>query len=125
MTFDFSMAGIISHSQLRTVLIIQTAEILTSNYIKINTITNILYDIVLIQHTIRQECNLSLYCGSLLPMCCYPYLHLYIDICSHSEEDLSCLCVSTHSCQHESCDTMLTRGEGGGERCDGERTVHV
>ena len=61
-------------------------------------------------------------------MCCYPYLVLYIDICSLSEEDLNCLCVSVLSvlsCQHESCDTMLTRGEGGGERCDGERTVHV
>ena len=58
-------------------------------------------------------------------MCCYPYLGLYIDICSLSEEDLSCLCVSMSSCCHESCNTALTRGEGGGEGCDGERTVHV
>ena len=58
-------------------------------------------------------------------MCCYPYLVLYIEICSLSEEDLSCFCVSMSSCQHESCGTVLTRGEGGGERCDGERTVHV
>ena len=54
-------------------------------------------------------------------MCCYPYLALYIDICSLSEEDLSCLCVSICSCQCESCGTNLTRGEGGGERCDGRR----
>ena len=54
--------------------------------------------------------------------CCYLYLGLYIDICSLSEEDLSCLCVPIPSCRNESCDTILTRGEGGGERCDGERT---
>ena len=70
-----------------------------------------------------QECNLSLYCGSLLPMCCYPYLVLYMDICSPFEEDLSCLCVSIQSCKHQSCDSILTILEGGGERCDGEKTV--
>ena len=74
-------------------------------------------------HYCYQECNLSLYCGSLLPMCCYPYLVLYMDICSPFEEDLSCLCVSILSCKHQSCETLLTILEGGGERCDGEKTV--
>ena len=53
------------------------------------------------------------------------YLMTSTDICSLSEEDLSCLWVSILSCQRESCGTILTRGDGGGERCDGERTVHV
>ena len=44
------------------------------------------------------------------------YLILYTDICSLSEEDLSCLCVSSVSCIHQSCLASLTRGEGGGER---------
>ena len=47
------------------------------------------------------------------------YLVLYTDICPLSEEDLSCLCVSFLSCTHQSCGTILTRGEGGEER-----TVH-
>ena len=46
------------------------------------------------------------------------YLVLYTDICSLSEEDLSCLCVSFLSCMHQSCDTILTRGEGRGERTE-------
>ena len=74
-------------------------------------------------HYCYQEYNLSLYCGSLLPMCCYPYLVLYMDICSPFEEDLSCLCVSILSCKYQSRGSILTILEGGGERCDGEKTV--
>ena len=54
----------------------------------------------------------------------YMYLVLWTNICSLSEEDLSCLCVSILSCIHESCLAILTRGDGGEERTECTESKH-
>ena len=42
------------------------------------------------------------------------YLVLYVDVSTLSQEDLSYLCMSMQSCNHQSCEAKLTR-EGGNE----------